>query len=297
VKATERRERLVLIALILPALGWLAFAQGYPLLYSLYLSFMDWSLANSPTPQGFAGLSNFTSVLSDERFQGALKLSALFMAKVPIELAIGFALALFTLGQTLWHRGVRTLLLIPMLIAPIAVGSMWRLLLNSRSGLVNNLLNTFGLPAPNWLGEPTTAALAVIWGDTWEWIPFSMIIYVAALSGLDQSLLESAQVEGASRWQVTRHILIPLTLPATLLILVFRLIDAFIVIDIVYSLTYGGPGFATETASLYVFKQGLQYFNISQATAGSWLLLVISFVVAGMVLALKNRVDRAVARG
>ena len=104
-KATERRERLVLIALIIPALGWLAFAQSYPLLYSLYISFMDWSLANSPTPQGFAGLSNFTSVVADERFQGALKLSALFLVKVPIELVVGFVLALFTLGGTLWHRG------------------------------------------------------------------------------------------------------------------------------------------------------------------------------------------------
>lgn len=290
-------ERLALAALVVPALAWLAFAQGYPLLYSLYLSFTDWSLADSPTPQGFAGLSNFASVLGDERFLNALKLSALFLAKVPIELAIGFALALSTLGGTLWRRGVRTLLLIPMLIAPIAVGSMWRLLLNSESGLVNSALNTVRLPAPNWLGEPGTAVVAVIWADTWEWIPFSMIIYVAALSGLDQALLDSAQVEGASRWQVIRYVVFPLTLPATLLILVFRSVDAFIVIDVVYSLTYGGPGFATETSSLYVFKQGLQYFNISEATAASWLLLIVSFAIAGVVLGLKGRADRAIARG
>lgn len=292
----ERRDRLVLIALIVPALAWLVFAQGYPLLYSLYLSFVSWSPGASLGSQSFVGVSNFASVLGDERFQYALKLSAVFLAKVPIELAMGFVIALFTLGQTVWLRGVRTLLLLPMLIAPIAVGSMWRLLLNSDSGLVNNLLGTVGLPTPNWLGEQTTAVLAVLWGDTWEWIPFSIIIYVAAMSGLDQTLLASAQVDGASRWQVIRYIIFPLTLPATLLILVFRSIDAFITIDIVYSLTFGGPGFATETASLYIFKQGLRYFDISQAAAGSWVMLIIAIVIATVVISLKSRADRAVAR-
>ena len=294
--ASSRRERMVLAALVAPALAWLAFAQGYPLAYSLYLSFVDWSLAEAPTPEGFAGLSNFAAVLGDGRFRDALGLSALFLAKVPVELAAGFVLALLTVGGTLWRRGLRTLLLLPMLIAPIAVGSMWRLLFNSRAGLVNDVLGGLGLPAPNWLGEPQTAVLAVLWGDTWEWIPFSMIIYVAALAGLDRTLLDSAQVEGASRLQVIRHIVLPLTLPATLLILVFRSVDAFITIDVVYSLTYGGPGFATETSSLYVFKQGLQYFNISEATAASWVLLVICFLIAAVVLGLKGHADRAVAR-
>jgi len=290
----ERRDTLVLVALIVPAVAWLVFAQGYPLLYSLVLSFFNWSPGTGLGD--FAGLSNFASILGDERFQGALKLSVLFLAKVPIELAIGFALALFILGQTAWRRGVRTLLLLPMLIAPIAVGSMWRLLLSSDSGLVNALLGTVGLPTPNWIGEQTTAVVAALWADSWEWIPFSIIIYVAALSGLDQTLLASAEVDGASQWQVLRYVIFPMTLPATLLILVFRSIDAFITIDIVYSLTFGGPGFATETGSLYIFKQGLRYFDISQAAAGSWVMLGMALVIATIVLKLKGQADRAVAR-
>lgn len=285
----------MLIAFVAPALGWLAFAQGYPLLYSLYLAFERWSLTTSDSPQGFAGLSNFTEVLTDPQFLGALRLSALFLLSVPVELAIGFLLALCTVGESRRMRLTRTVLLIPMVIAPIAVGTMWRLLLDSNSGLVDILLRGAGLPGPDWLGGQNSAVVSVIGTDVWEWVPFAVIIYTAAISGIDQDLLASSQIDGASRWQVVRHILLPLTLPATLLICVFRFIDAFLVIDIVYSLTFGGPGFATSTSTLWIYDHGLRYFDISEAAAGSWLLLVICVVIAAVVLRLKSRVERGIA--
>ena len=292
-----RRDRRILLCFIAPALGWLAFAQAYPLGYSLYLSFERWSLTTSESPQGFAGWSNFTSTLGDPQFLHALRLSVLFMASVPIELAIGFVLALCTIGETRRIRVARTVLLIPMVIAPIAVGTMWRLLLDSHAGVVDILLRAVHLPAPDWLGGQSSAVVAVIGTDVWEWVPFSMIIYTAAMSGISQELLESANVDGASRWQIARQIILPLTLPATLLICVFRLIDAFLVIDIVYSLTFGGPGFATNTATLWVYNHGLRYFDISQAAAASWLLLAICVVIAAVVLRFKQQAERRIGGG
>jgi multiple sugar transport system permease protein len=286
------RERLFLLTAVLPAVAWLAFAQGYPLLYSLYLSVRNWSLADSASPQGFAGLGNFTAVLSDPQFVHGLQLSTIFLASVVVELVIGFVLAYYTIGESRRIRLTRTLLIIPMVIAPIAVGSIWRLLLDPNSGLVDMITSHLGLGRIDWLGGPHSAVLAIVGIDVWEWVPFSMIIYSAAISGIDQSLIESARVDGASAWQTVRSIIVPMVLPATLLICVFRLIDAFLVIDVVYSLTYGGPGFSTTTSTLWVYNHGLKYFDISQAAAASWILLVICVALAALVLALKSRVER-----
>lgn len=293
----SRRERLILMGIISPAVLWLAFAQGYPLLYSLYLSLRNWSLVNSDSPRGFAGLSNFTAVLGDAQFVHGMVLSGIFLASVGVELVIGFVLAYFTLGETRRIRLARTLLIIPMVIAPIAVGSIWRLLLDPNSGLVATITSKLGFGRIDWLGGQHTAVLAAVGIDVWEWIPFSLIIYSAAIAGIDSSLLESARVDGASTWQTVRSIVIPMVLPATLLICVFRLVDAFMVIDVVYSLTYGGPGFATTTSTLWVYNHGLKYFDISQAAAASWILLVICVALAAGVLALKSRVERQITGG
>jgi len=203
-------------------------------------------------------------------------------------------LAYFTIGETRRTRLTRTLLIIPMVIAPIAVGSTWRLLLDPNSGLIDVVTSHLGLGSINWLGGQHTAVIAAIGIDVWEWIPFSLIIYSAAISGIDHSLLESARVDGASAWQTARRIIIPLALPSTLLICVFRLIDAFLVIDIVYSLTYGGPGFSTTTSTLWVYNHGLKYFDISQAAAASWVLLAICVALAALLLSLKSWVERRI---
>jgi multiple sugar transport system permease protein len=291
----SRRDRLLLVAGVVPAIAWLVFAQGYPLAYSLILSFQHWSLASSDVPQGFAGLSNYAAALGDPTFRQGLRLSALVLASVPVELSIGFLLAYFTIGERRRARLTRTLLIIPMVIAPIAVGTMFRLLLAPTSGLTDIVLHAAGLRAPDWLGGQGTAVAAVIATDIWEWVPFSMIVYTATMSNIDQDLIAASRVDGASSWKVMRHVIAPLTLPATFLICLFRVIDAFLIIDVIYSLTYGGPGFATDSASLWVFNHGLKYFDISEAAAASWLLLLICLVLAVVVLRLKTRAERAIS--
>ena len=287
-------DRVVLIAFVTPAAIWLLAVQGYPLAYSLYLSFTHWSLAESDSPQGFASLGNYFQVLHDPQFLSSLRLSFLFVLSVPIELCVGFVLAICTTGEGKGMRGLRTVLLIPMVVAPIAVGAMWRLLLDSQSGLVDMLLRGLGLPAPDWLAGQSTSVMAVVGVDVWEWMAFSMIIYIAAMNGLDQGVLESARVDGATKWQTIRYLIVPMTKPATLLICVFRVIDAFLVIDIVYSLTYGGPGFSTNTATFWIYNQGLKYYNISTAAAASWILLVIALAMAVLILRAKDRAERRI---
>jgi multiple sugar transport system permease protein len=287
----SRRDRVFLVLAVCPALAWLAFAQGYPLIYSLWLSFQNWSLSVSPTSQGFAGLANFQQVLTDPVFRHSIIMTVLVMATVPLEMAIGLTLAYYAAGESRLLRVFRTTLLLPMVIAPIAVGALWRLMLTPNSGLLQSLFRGVGLPQPNWLGEPTLAIITVMAIDVWEWVPFSLIIYTAALTHLDSDLIGAAAVDGASRTQVMRHITWPLLAPSTLLIAIFRFVDALLVIDIVYSLTGGGPGFATNTVTLWVYNNGLRYFNLSEAAAASWLLLIADMLIALSLLWVRARIQ------
>ena len=289
----NRRDRIFLVLAVLPALVWLGFAQGYPLVYSLWLSFQNWSLQFSPTSQGFAGLSNFRQVLTDPVFRHSVVMTLLVMASVPVEMTIGFALAYYSVGEARVLRFVRTTLLLPMVIAPIAVGALWRLLLSPNSGLIDSLLHVVGISQLDWLGRPTLAVIAVIAIDVWEWVPFSIIIYSAALTQVDQELLHAASIDGATRSQTLRHVVWPLVAPSSILIAIFRLVDALLVIDIVFSLTQGGPGFSTNTVTFWVYENGLRYFNLSEAAAASWLLLAADLVIAIALLWLRTRLQRA----
>ncbi|ANE47101.1 hypothetical protein SY83_13460 [Paenibacillus swuensis] len=286
------KDRVTLLLFLIPALLIIGVSQGYPLVYSLYVSFIDWSLAKSPVPQGSFSFDQYTKLLQDDLFRSSVLRSLQFMAfTTVITLIAGFLMALLLVGGGRWIRLSRTLLMLPMAIAPIAVGTIWRLMLNSQSGLLNAFLGLLNIKGPEWLGNPDAVMWAVIMAGCWAWIPFVMIIYVAAISSIDPSLKESAQIDGAGRIEIVSKIIVPLVMPSTILILMMVVIDTFFVVDFVYSLTNGGPGTSTYMASLYVYFQGFKYFNISYASASSWLLMIISFLYAAILLKWKKHTE------
>lgn len=285
----KQGENILFILFLLPAFFFIVIAQFYPLAYSLYISFTKWSLVKWK-PIGFIGLFNYQQVLQNSLFQNAIKTSLLFACiTTPIELMIGFLLAYVVVGEERTLRVTRTILIIPMTIAPVAVGTMWRMLLNPRAGLINYLLQRIGIPGPNWLATPLTAFISILMVDIWEWTPFAMIIFVAALSSLSPDLFDAAQIDGASRWKILRYITLPLIAPITILVILFRFIDSILVIDIVYTTTYGGPGFATNVITFHIYKQALKYFNIAYATAASWILQIFCLLVAIVLLTYSSK--------
>lgn len=277
-----------------PTLAWLLVAQALPLLVSVLISFLKWTLSISLEPKGLNGLSNYTTVLADPVFQHSLYLSTILLMSVAVELVVGFCLAYLTLGDHLLSRLARTGLMLPMAIASVAVGIMWRLALNSSWGFVDHVLGLVGITGPNWLGSPDWAVIAVVLIDIWQWTPFAMIIYVGALSGINQELIAAARIDGCGIPQLIRHILVPLTIPATILILVFRLVESFLTVDLVYSLAYGGPGFSTNTVGLYIYYQGLRFFNYGQAAAASWIVTLVCLILAAVFLRLQRRSQEAI---
>lgn len=286
-------EQGTLALLLLPGLLVLIAAQFYPLAWSAWISFVDWSLASSPTPRGFAGLANYLRALGDPVMREAAVTTITFaLGTAALQMTAGFVLAWLTVGESRSMRVARTLLILPMVIAPVAVGTIWRMMLSARVGVINRMLALLGLPGQDWLGNPTLALASLIFIDAWEWIPFVTVIYAAALAALPQAPLAAAEVDGATPWQRFRFVVWPMLLPITVLIGMFRLIDALLTLDVVFTTTFGGPGFSTYTVTFWIYQQALRYFNIGYAAASSWLLLIACMVVAAAMLAWRARVSR-----
>ena len=271
-----------LIAFVLPAFLIVVAVQFYPLAYSAALSVQEWSLTESQTPKGFVGLDNFVEELGDETFRRSVRNSIWITGgAVFLEMILGVCLAYLTMGSSWRMRAVRTLLILPMVIAPVAAGTLWRILLNYRAGLLNHLLSLIGIQGPQWLSSPDWALVSVILLDTWQWTPFVLLVAGAAIASIPGDLLEVAAIDGASRWKTFVYIELPLLMPLLLLTLVFRMLESLLSLDSIYSLTFGGPGFSTYTLTFYIYTQGLRNFNFGAAAASSWIFMAFaSFAIA-----------------
>jgi multiple sugar transport system permease protein len=277
-------------AFVVPALLIVVVIQGYPLLFSAYLSTQNWTLTDSPTPQGFVGVGNFMKVIQNEVFQRAVRNSAVITGSaVLLEMILGTVLAYLASGSSWPMRVVRTILILPLVIAPVAAGTLWRMMLNAQMGLTNYLLSFVGIKGPDWLGNADWAVLAVIIVDVWMTTPFVFLVVSAGLTGIPMELHESAALDGATRWQSFLRIDVPLLAPLLLLTLMFRMLESLLSLDSIYTLTLGGPGYATFTLTYYIYTVGLRTFNLGIAAAASWLFMAFAAAALGIVFWLQRR--------
>ena len=273
-----------LIAFVLPAFLIVVAVQFYPLAYSAFLSVQDWVLTESQVPKGFVGLENFAKELADDTFRRSVRNSVLITGgALVLQMSLGICLAYLTMGSSWRMRAIRTLLILPMVIAPVAAGTLWRILLNSRAGLVNHLLSMIGIKGPEWLASPDWAIVSVILLDTWQWTPFVLLVVGAAIASIPGDLLEVAAIDGASRWKTFLFIELPLLTPLLLLTLVFRMLESLLSLDSIYSLTFGGPGYSTYTLTYYIYTLGLRSFNFGAAAASSWIFMVFASMSIALV--------------
>jgi multiple sugar transport system permease protein len=282
------------LVLIAPAVIYLVLFSIYPLVYSLATSFQHYDQVKATFT--FVGFDNYAALFSDGTFRGSLVTSALFVGgAVAVQVTLGTALALF-LDQHL--RGswiVRGAVVFPMLLTPVVVGLMWRALLNPDWGLVDTLLHAAHLPIPNWLGDTNLVIWTLVIVDSWQWTPFVFVVVYARLQVLPREVFEAAEVDGAGSWQRIRSVALPLLAPAIVFAAIFRGIDAFRSFDLVFGLTYGGPGYSTTTLSFYTFQNGFQFTNYGYASALAYVMVII-LVVATTFLFRFMRLRRADAR-
>ncbi|HEY3103725.1 MAG TPA: sugar ABC transporter permease [Pyrinomonadaceae bacterium] len=199
-----------------------------------------------------------------------------------IEFLLGLGLALLLDSQIRARNIFRVLLLVPLMLAPVVVGVIWRLMLNSNFGAVNATLKSFGVNTDllTWTASPKLAMASVIIADVWQWTPFMFLILLAGLQAIPQEPYEAALVDGSSPWQTFRHVTLPLLKPAILIALLLRTMDLLRVFDHIFILTEGGPGFATETVSLYIYRTAFRFSNFGYAAAMSFVLLLITNIIS-----------------
>ncbi len=285
-----RHDWIWMVAFVLPASLLVVAVQFYPLLFSAYLSTQDWTLTSSQSSEGFVGLDNFAKVLRNDVFQRAVRNSALITGTaVTLEMILGTALAYLAVGSSRTIRAVRTLLILPLVIAPVAAGTLWRMMLNSQMGLTNYLLSFLGIQGPDWLGNADWALVSVIIVDVWMTTPFVLLVVLAGLSSIPDELHESAALDGATRWKSFIYIDVPLMAPLLLLTFLFRMLESLLSLDSIYTLTLGGPGYATFTMTYYIYTLGLRSFNLGMAAAASWLFMSFATLALLVVFWLQRR--------
>ncbi|CAN7489930.1 carbohydrate ABC transporter permease [Variovorax paradoxus] len=272
-----------------PAVLVMAAACLYPVVSAIQLGFFDWGLGTPWSGARWAGLDNFVSAFSNPRVWSSLWTTLMFAAVcVSAEMVLGIALA-----PALEHpvRGTalfRTLFILPMMIAPIAVGLAWRYIFDAQFGLLNALLGIFGVAPMGWLADPTLAFIAIVIADVWQWTPFVFIMMVAALANVDGAVIEASRIDGARWWQMTFKVKLPMVMNVIAITLVMRLIDAFRVLEVIYVLTFGGPGDSTEILSLHIYKTAFVGQQLGVAAAVSVLLLVVVAALSWGALRLSN---------
>jgi multiple sugar transport system permease protein len=272
-----------------PAVVLMAAACLYPVLTAFQLAGYDWSMGTPWESARWAGWDNFITAFSNERVWSSLWTTLLFAAVcVSAEMALGIALALALEHKVRGMAFFRTLFILPMMIAPIAVGLVWRYMFDAQFGPINAALMLVGLEPRTWLADPTLAFVAIVIADIWQWTPFVFIMMIAALANVDSSVIEASRIDGANWWQMTFRVKLPMVMHVIAITLMMRLIDAFRVLEVVYVLTFGGPGDSTEILSLHIYKTAFVGQQLGVASAISVLLLVVVALLSWGALRLSN---------
>jgi len=284
-----RTPRWVPLVYLGPAVVVMAVACLYPLLSALQLGFYDWSMGTPWAEARWVGIDAFVAAFRDAAVWRSLVTTLIFAAVcVVAEMLLGIALALALEGDVRGMAFFRTLFILPMMIAPIAVGLTWRYLFDAQFGLLNALIGLFGAAPVGWLAQEQTAFIAIIIADIWQWTPFVFIMMIAGLANVDSSVLEAARIDGATWWQTTMRVKLPMIMHVIAITLLMRLIDAFRVLEVIYILTFGGPGDSTEILSLHIYKTAFVGQRLGSAAAISVLLLVVVAALSWAALRLSN---------
>jgi multiple sugar transport system permease protein len=271
--------------LVAPAVLLILALSVYPLLFSVWVLFVNYDF--QIPGHAFVGLKNFRQVFADPVARWSLFLTVtLSVTNVAIEFLLGLALAL-TMVKTFPGRGlVMSVIIVPLFISPVIVGQAWTLLLQRPFGPTNYLLGLLAghEVAIGWLTESPWLYISLVVADVWQWTPFMFVILLAGLTSIPPNLYEAAEIDGVGSWQVFRRITIPFLGPMMTLAITFRLLDAIKLFDTIFIMTGGGPGTKTYTSSFYLYTVGFTQFHISQATAGSWIFLVLTILVVTVLV-------------
>jgi multiple sugar transport system permease protein len=278
----DRLERLIPFEYlaILPALAATIFVMLGPLVFSFGISLYRFILTD-PRNIRFAGLDNYAQALRDPTFFSSLQTTLVFtVGTVGFQFLLGMLFALVVHNLTIGQGIVRTAMLVPIFMTPAVAAFMWRFMLNADLGIVGYMTSLVGFGRPVWLGSPALALSSVMAVDIWRNTPFMFLVFLAGMQSLPVELYEAAAVDGASAWRRFFNITLPLLKPLILVALVIRGMDALREFDIIFVLTGGGPGNATETVALATYRYSFRNYNMGLGSAVSYIIFVVAFALS-----------------
>jgi len=285
------------VLFIAPTIILLVAISIFPLIWSVYLSFTQYKVTGVAAPV-WVGLNNFRDILTQNDLYDNWKqfqfTAVVVICAVGLEFLLGFGLAMLLVRKFPGRGAILTLMLTPMMLAPVIVGLFWKFMLDASFGVVNYIQSAwFHLPRVDYLNQPTSATISIIVADVWMWTPFMLLISVAGLSAIPKYLTEAALVDRASAWFRFRHITLPLVWPLLLIALLFRTIDAIKLFDLPFTLTGGGPGQSTWTISYTLYQKAFNDYDTGSACALAYIILIMVIALANIYIRNLNKVTAA----
>ena len=272
---------------VLPAMIVVMAVIVFPWAYTIWMSLHEWKVGQAPT---FVGFANYMRLPGDARF-----MESVWHTLVYTVLSVVLPLILGTLAAVVFNnrfplRGfIRGLFILPMMATPVAIALVWTMMFHPQLGILNYLLSLIGLPPSLWVFHPATVIPSLVLVETWQWTPLVMLIVLGGLSALPSEPYESAQIDGATPWQTFRHISLPMIMPFLFIAAMIRMIDAVKSFDIIFAITQGGPGSASETINLYLYSVAFVYYDVGYASAIVVVFFALIIALAGALLHLRQR--------
>jgi len=289
---TARRNKRWVFLSLAPVIVVFLALSAFPILNLLGLSLFKVTWQDGSAIYDFVGMENYKHLFTEEEIYWAGVRNTLIFAVsvVTVQMLLGFTMALAVMRAGSFGRPILTgIFLLPIVIPPIVIGTMWRLIMGREFGLINGLLSMAGLPTVDWLGNPDIALGSIMLVDIWHWTPFVFLLMLAGLESLDTEVLEAARLDVTNFWQEMRHIVVPMMLPTIVITVVFRIILSFKVFDEVYLLTSGGPGTSTEVVNFSIYRV---FFSQDRVGDGSAMSVVTLFAVALMIIVANGLIRR-----
>ncbi len=275
---------------IAPAVLVMFGGLAFPVFQSVYLSFYDWKIGTPLSTAENVGFANYLRLISDPDVLESLWVTLKFgFWTISLEMILGISLALMLEKPIRGASLFRTIFILPLMVSPVVVGLIWRYLFDARVGWINYYLGVwFGMEPQVWLGDAELAFFAIVLTDIWQWTPFIFIIVIAGLQALPSEVIEASRVDGANWWQQIFLVKLPMISSILLIALLMRLIDVFRALEVMYIMTGGGPGRATELMSLHIYNRAFDAQLLGYASAISVLLITIVFLFSLAILMLGN---------
>jgi len=272
---------------VIPALVVVLAVIIFPWVFTIWMSMHEWKVGS---PTTFVGLANYLRLPTDPRFVEAVGHTLLYTAlSVLLPLVFG-TLAAIVFHQKFAARGfLRGIFIMPMMATPVAIALVWTMMFHPQLGVLNYLLSLVGLPPQLWVFNPTTVIPSLVLVETWQWTPLVMLIVLGGLAAIPTEPYESAQIDGANFWQVFRFITLPLIMPFLFIAGMIRMIDAVKSFDIIFEITQGGPGSASETINVYLYSVAFVYYDLGYGSAIAVVFFLLIVALAALLLYLRKR--------